>query len=284
MREQVIQVDGGSVAVRVHGSGQPVIFLHGVLTNGTIWDEVVRAASAPMTAVLPDLPLGSHRQPIDPAAELTFPAVAEMVVQIADELGLERPVLVANDSGGVLTQYLLVHHGDRFGGALFTSSDAFDNFPPKFFWWFAPLLRVPGAVWLASRLFHVGPLRRSPLMLGRLVRRRLRDDEVQALLGPLRDDPRTRSDLRRLARTMHRSVTEELAAGLRDFGGPVDVAWSADDPIFPEAHAARLAGSFPRGREVAAIAGARCFSPLDQPVAVAERLDALLARVRPMVS
>ncbi len=279
MDERLIPVDGGNVAVRIAGSGPPVLFLHGVLTNGTIWDDVVRAASTPMTAVLPDLPLGSHRHPIDPAADLSFPAVVRMVLRIVEELGLERPVLVANDSGGVVAQHLLVHHGDRFTGALFTSSDAFDNFPPKFFWWFGPLLRVPGAVWLAAQLFQVGPLRRSPLLLGRLVRRPLRDDEVDALLDPLRDHPGTRADLRRLARTMHRSVTEALADGLHRFPGPVDVAWSADDPIFPEAHAGRLAELFPDGREVAAIRGAHCFSPIDQPSAVADRLDALLARV-----
>lgn len=62
------------------------------------------------------------------------------------------------------------------------------------------------------------------------------------------------------------------------FPGPVDVAWSADDRVFPPAHANRLAKAFPQGRRVADITDSGSLSPLDQPAQVAARLTHLLLR------
>jgi pimeloyl-ACP methyl ester carboxylesterase len=76
-------------------------------------------------------------------------------------------------------------------------------------------------------------------------------------------------------------LTLDLARRLDGFDRPVVIAWSADDPIFPPAHAERLAALFPNGQVRPPIADSLGLSPLDQPEAVASALTELLTLVAP---
>src|SRR5256885_8108334 len=99
-----VAVGGGKVRSGERGGGPPVVFVHGVLVNGDLWRGVVpRVADAGFRCITPDLPLGSHERPMDRDADLTPPALARMIVELIDRLGLGRPVVVANDTGGALT-------------------------------------------------------------------------------------------------------------------------------------------------------------------------------------
>lgn len=278
----LVPVDGGAVAVRVQGSGRPVLFVHGALVNSHLWDGVVGAAPG-ITAILPDLPLGAHEHPLAADAPVAFPDLARMVLAVLDHVrevhGHDRVTVVGNDTGGALVQHLLANHPDRFEAAFLTSCDAFDNFPPKAFWWFPIALRVPGSLWVTGRVVRTARGRRSRLTFGRLIRRPLPAAEAERLLGPLWRSPGARRDLRRAAKQLDRSLTLGAVPGLARFPRPVDVAWSEDDPIFPPEHADRLAATFPAGRVVEPIHDALGLSPLDQPEQVAARLRDLLARL-----
>src|SRR5947207_1461710 len=100
-----VAVSGGTVRYRERGAGPAVLFLHGLLVNGDLWRGVSpRVAEAGFRCVVPDLPLGSHEVPMEKDADLSPPALARMIVELIDRLGLEKPVVVANDTGGALTQ------------------------------------------------------------------------------------------------------------------------------------------------------------------------------------
>jgi pimeloyl-ACP methyl ester carboxylesterase len=85
--------------VRVGGEGVPVLFVHPALMNGHVWDDVV-ARTAGIRPVLPDLPLGAHGPAMERDADLSLPAMARMLVAALDHLGIERAVVVGNDTGG----------------------------------------------------------------------------------------------------------------------------------------------------------------------------------------
>jgi pimeloyl-ACP methyl ester carboxylesterase len=65
-----------------------------------------------------------------------------------------------------------------------------------------------------------------------------------------------------------------VSARLGEFTRPVLVAWSADDAFFPRGDAHRLVDAMPQA-ELRVIEGARTFSMLDQPDALAEAITGI---------
>jgi pimeloyl-ACP methyl ester carboxylesterase len=286
MAEQWIPVRGGEIRVRYRGPSDgavPVLFVHGAFTNGHLWDgviaELVRSGRVP-DLVAPDLPLGAHHRPLEPDTALTLPAVAEMLVAVLDALGLDRVVVAANDSGGAVAQHLVAAHPSRVLGFLVTPTETAENLPPRYFRFLFPPLRLRLLMWTTCQLLRTHPGRRLPITFGPLVRRRLPADEATRLMGPLWSSAGARRDLRRfLADATDRAVLEAAARRSSGFTGPVDVAWCADDRVFPDHDADRIAAQYPDGRRVADIIDSGSLSPLDRPDEVAARLGDLLARV-----
>jgi pimeloyl-ACP methyl ester carboxylesterase len=65
--------------------------------------------------------------------------------------------------------------------------------------------------------------------------------------------------------------THAAAEQLRSFARPVQLSWSRNDPIFPEADARRLAETIPHCT-LRWIDDSRAFSMIDQPEVVVQHL------------
>ena len=52
------------------GDGPPVLFLHGALVDGSLWDDVVELLPD-HRCLVPTLPLGSHTSPVADRVALT---------------------------------------------------------------------------------------------------------------------------------------------------------------------------------------------------------------------
>lgn len=290
LRETWVEVRGGPLRVRRRGHGRPVLLLHGAFVNGHLWDGIIEAipTDTEVEVIVPDLPLGGHRRSMDPAADLSIPALAAMVLAVVDAAMVDTAVvdgatmepitIVANDTGGALAQHLLATRPDRFGAALLTSTDAFDNFPPSYFRPLLALMRWSLPMWAVGKLLRWHAVRRLPIALGHLIHLRLPTAQAEELMGSLWRSRGARHDLRRFMIAIDPHITVAAARRFHLFPGPVDIAWSADDHVFPPEHANRLAEAFPQGRRVADILDSGSLSPLDQPAQVAARLADLLAR------
>ena len=57
--------------------------------------------------------------------------MARIVSELLDALELSDVTIVANDTGGAVSQALVGRHPERMGRLVVTSCDAFENFPPK---------------------------------------------------------------------------------------------------------------------------------------------------------
>jgi pimeloyl-ACP methyl ester carboxylesterase len=80
-----------------------------------------------------------------------------------------------------------------------------------------------------------------------------------------------RRDVGKVLRGIDPRLTLDAASRLERYRQPVLLAWAPEDPLFPIAHAERLAKIFPNAR-VEPIAGSRTLVPLDQPEALAASL------------
>jgi pimeloyl-ACP methyl ester carboxylesterase len=262
----------GPVACFQVGSGRPVVLVHGLMVNANLWRRVVPRLATDFRCVTLDLPLGSHQLPFPPDAELTPPAVADLVTGAIEALGLEDVTLVGNDTGGLLCQLAVTRNPQRIGRLVLTSCDYRDNFPPK---GFEPLLEAPkhrGGLLALLTPLRVRAARRLPQAYGMLSKRPLDDQVSDSFVLPALQERAVRGDLGRALLGLETRYAVEAADRLRDFHRPALIAWSRDDEVFPPADAEALARDLPQAR-LEWIDDARTFSPEDQP----ERLAALIA-------
>ena len=271
----------GPVEYRDFGSdapSQPVaVFVHGFLVNGTVWDPVIeRLAADGVRCIVPDWPLGAHRQPADPDAELSPISVAAAVLGLLDGLDLQDVILVGNDTGGALCQLALRGDAHRVGGLVLTNCDAFEQFPPRFFVPLFLLARSPAAVWVIAQQTRLRAVRHSPLGFGPLLNRPRSASLTRSWIQPLLDSRAVRHDVARFARAMSRTELIDSATWLGRFPGPVRLIWGARDKHFKVELGRRLAAVFPRAR-LEEVSDATTFVSIDRPDAVANAVGEVVA-------
>ena len=128
-----VSLPQGTIAYRERGSGEPIVFIHGLLVNGDLWRKVVPELSKDYRCIVPDLPLGSHDRPMNEDADLSPYGVAKLIDDFLAALDLRDVTLVGNDTGGAFCQIVVTRHPDRIGRLVLTPCDAYENFPPRFF-------------------------------------------------------------------------------------------------------------------------------------------------------
>lgn len=101
-------VDGFRLAYERHGSGPPVVLLHGWPGDRTDHRAVVPLLASSYDVVVPDLRgFGeSDKHPADPTAAYDAAAQARSVAGLIDELGLADPVVGGYDVGSRVAQAL----------------------------------------------------------------------------------------------------------------------------------------------------------------------------------
>src|SRR3954451_4390099 len=157
----------GEIEYRSSGEGRPVVFAHGVGVNGDLWRNVAPpVAAAGYHCVVPDLPLGAHSMPLEGAPDMSLPGLADILYGFIEALGLHDVVLVANDTGGAITQALSGRRPERITGLVLTSCDAFDRYPPPAVAYLKPTARIPGGLWALGQAVRFRPVQRLPIAYG----------------------------------------------------------------------------------------------------------------------
>lgn len=264
-----IDLSAGSLHYRERGTGRPLVFVHGLLVDGALWDPVVDRLADRFRCITPDWPLGSHPTPMNENADLSPRGVARLVSELLEKLDLKDAVLVANDSGGAITQLVLTGDRRRVGGAVLTTCDAFEVFPPPLFAYLKWLANAPALLRASGALLRaIPPLQRLPTAFGRLTKRPIARALVERWLAPSRD-PAIGRDVGKFLRGMSAEVTMAAAAKLPEVDVPVLVAWANEDPSFPLSLGERLSTTIPNAR-LELIEDAWVFASLDRPDRVAE--------------
>jgi pimeloyl-ACP methyl ester carboxylesterase len=265
---------GGGRRVRAHatGDGPPIVFVHGALVNANLWRKVIPRLHG-FTRVALDLPLGSHIVPMAKDADFRSAALADLIGDALEKLELSGATVVANDTGGGLTQILAARRPDSVGAFVLTSCDAFDNFPPRFFRVVLAPARIPGGVSTAFRGLWLRPLRRLPIAYGWLTNEPIERQAEDSYVLPILTSREIRRDTRRFLNGFDRAELLDAAAKLASWDKPALIAWSRNDRFFPAAHAERLAKIIP-GARLEWVENARTFSPEDRPERLAELIGA----------
>jgi pimeloyl-ACP methyl ester carboxylesterase len=269
---RTLELSQGRLRCFEAGDGPPLVFVHGLLVNANLWRKVVAELSASHRCITLDMPLGAHLDPV-PHADLTPPGLAGTIAEAIEALELGGVTLVGNDTGGALCQLVAASRPDVLDALALTSSDAFEDFPPKLFRFLAPVARAPWTIPLLFAPLRLRAPRRLPIAFGWVTKEPIEPRAAEdSYVLPVLTNAAIRNDTGRVLRAIHPRYTLEAAEKLRSFDRPTLIAWSSEDKLFPREHPERLASMLPDAR-LEWVEGARTFSPEDRP----ERVASLLA-------
>jgi pimeloyl-ACP methyl ester carboxylesterase len=267
-----VELDAGPIGYRDSGSGPVIVFAHGLLVDGTLWRKVTPLLDSDFRCVAPDLPLGSHREPMRAGADLTPPGVARIVADFIEKLGLEDVTLVGNDTGGAISQLVATNHPERLGRLVLTPCDAYENFLPPMFRPLQYAAKVPGVLTAVMQSTRIRAVQRSPLGFGMLISPdQIDPDVLDAWVRPYLGNAGIRRDTIKFLKSISNRYTLEAAERLRDFDRPTLIAWAPEDRFFKFKYAERLAAAIPDSRLVR-IEDSRTFVSEDQPERLAEEI------------
>jgi len=266
-----IELSAGTIEYSDTGGDGPVlVLLHGLMMDSSLWDGAIAGLSG-HRCLAPTLPLGAHRHPMHPTADLSLPAIARLVTEFLDRLDLHDVTLVGNDTGGALVQLLMGDGAARVGRVVLASCDAFDNFPPGLTGKALVLAgQLPPPLFgLFMQQMRLRLVRRLPIAFGWLTRRG--DAATARWMKPVLTQPEIRRDTVRTLRAIaaDKGLLVKAAERLPGFTRPALVIWASGDRVMPPEHGRRLAGLLPHAR-LAEVPDSDTLIPLDQPARFAQ--------------
>jgi pimeloyl-ACP methyl ester carboxylesterase len=264
-----IQLPAGTIRYREAGEGKPVVFVHGYLVDGRLWDGVVDQLSARCRCIAPDWPIGAQQIAMNPDADLSPPGIAAIIDSFLAALDLNDVTIVGNDSGGAMSQVLVTRHPQRIGRLVLTNCDTHENFPPGIFKALPPVAKLPGGMDLIAAPFRIGAFARAAFRP--FARTKIPEDLVASWMAPGLHDPGVKRDAKKVTVGMNKRFTLEAAEKLSESDLPILLTWAPGDRFFPMKYAQRLASETPNAR-IVEIPDAKTFVPLDQPERLADEI------------
>jgi len=229
-QQGVLAHDGARLWYASHGSGPPVVLLHGGLGHSGNWGYQVPALlHAGYRVVLLDS-RGQGRSTRDPRP-YSYELLASDVLAVMDTLHLERAVLVGWSDGACTALVLARQAPERVTGVFFFAC----NMDPS-----------------GAKEFQPTPI------VDRCFRRHTQDYQR---LSPTPDQFTTLlEDLGRMQRTQPEYSVQDLA----EIQAPVVIVHGEHDEFIKRAHAEYLARSIP-GARLVMLPGVSHFAPLQRP-------------------
>jgi pimeloyl-ACP methyl ester carboxylesterase len=264
-----IELPAGRVRYREAGEGKPVVFVHGFLVDGRLWDGVVDRLSDRCRCIAPDWPIGAQQIAMKPDADLSPPGIAAIIDSFLAALDLDDVTIVGNDSGGAMSQVLVTRHPERIGRLVLTNCDTHENFPPGIFKAMVPLAKLPGGMTVLAAPFRIGALARGAFKP--FAKTKIPDDLIASWMSPVMHDAGVKRDAKKVTAGMHKRYTLEAAEKLSSSDLPVLLTWAPGDKLFPIKYAERLARETPNAR-IVQIPDASTFVALDQPQRLADEI------------
>jgi pimeloyl-ACP methyl ester carboxylesterase len=253
----------GEIAYTPFGDGPVALFVHGLGTNGVLWRHVIEQLSGTTRCVAIDLPAhgGTPARP-----DLSAGAMADVVEDLCDGLGLDQVDLVGNDTGGAIAQIFAARHPGRLRTFTLTNCDTEGNFPPEEFGPILELARQGQVAPLLVELFKdPSTWRTSPLAGGYEDPTWIPEEALRAYFAPLGETIDHARDFERALAALDPADLSAAIPGLRALQAPTLLVWGTGDATFGIKWAYQLRDMIPGARDVIEVEGAKIFFPEERP-------------------
>jgi pimeloyl-ACP methyl ester carboxylesterase len=121
-------IEGINIAYVREGSGETVLFVHGITTYSFIWRKIISLVSNKYDAIAIDLiGCGNSDKPLD--IDYSLKNQAEIMAKFIKKLKLEKLHIVGHDIGGGIAQILAANYPELIKDITLINSVAYDFWP-----------------------------------------------------------------------------------------------------------------------------------------------------------
>jgi len=124
-----LQLDDMSLTYQTHGEGKPVMLLHGLALDSSIWLDIAKLYGDQAQFIMPDL--RGHGKTEIGQANGSLEQFATDILRLADHLQLDRFTLGGHSMGGYIALAIAEKYPDRLDGLIMITSNARADAPEK---------------------------------------------------------------------------------------------------------------------------------------------------------
>jgi pimeloyl-ACP methyl ester carboxylesterase len=124
------EVNGINLYYETHGSGRPMVLLHGGLGSGEMFGQTLPELAKNRQVILPDLQ--GHGRTADIDRPIDVRLMADDIAALIDHLGLDRPDVVGYSMGGGVAFFTASKYPEKVGRLVMASANIRrDAIPPE---------------------------------------------------------------------------------------------------------------------------------------------------------
>jgi pimeloyl-ACP methyl ester carboxylesterase len=237
------------------------LFVHGIGTNAYLWRNVLGPLAEVRRCIALDLPLHG-RTPVAAGQDLSIGAMATVLGDFCDALGLTSIDLVANDTGGAVSQVFAARTPGLLATLTLTNCDTADNFPPEAF---KPTVELAAAGVLApaavALMDDLDAARDAAFGQAYEHLDQVDPDVVRAYLEPCFGTLERARAFERLVTSIDPRDLKAVEPQLRELRVPTLLVWGTEDPFFGISWAYWLRDTIPGVTQLVTIEGGKLFFP-----------------------
>ena len=252
------------LSARREGNGPPIVLLHGVGGNHTVWNQVVPLLTTQFSVIAPDL-RGHGRSPAPEGSEFSYSELEADVLRMLDLDRLGAVHLVGLSGGALLALRLTLDHPDRVRSLIMVGGAAYTD----------PHTRAVAERW-AETLEKDG---RDAFAL-----RMLKDlyypdwiEEHLDLADELREQVKTQ-DLGPALKWSHAMQAFDERSRVASIRAPALIIQAMDDAVVDASHGRILRQSIP-GAQIRILAETGHMVPVERPRETAEAIATFVRSV-----
>jgi len=273
-----IELPVSRVAYVERGRGPAALFVHGYPLNGFQWRGALERLHKHRRCIAPDvMGMGFTQTPETQAISPTTHAT--MLAMFLDALHIDSVDLVANDSGGLVSQLFVAKYPQRVRTLLLTNCDVDENSPPP---QFLPFIAEAKKGTFVDRFLipqlNDKQLARSAKGIGGLAYtnpEKLEDETIETYFRPLTETPLKKAQVSQYAVSMETNLLVPIRDELHRWKGPARMVWGLKDTLFGVEWAEWLDRKLPGSRGVRRLEEANLFFPEEMPDLIAEEAEML---------
>ncbi len=132
-KTQTITVKGHKIVYQEMGEGTPMLLLHGIATNKSLWRNVMPSLREQHRIIAPDL-LNYGESAMPKNTDLSINAPCKIISEFMDELGITKADIASHDIGDEIEQLMaIVNYPEKVNSLKLIDSVCFDSWSiPEF--------------------------------------------------------------------------------------------------------------------------------------------------------
>ncbi|TMP06139.1 alpha/beta hydrolase [Pseudoalteromonas sp. S3178] len=237
-KTQYVSIEGHQIAYQEMGEGTPLLLIHGIPTNKSLWRNVMPELAKSHNVIAPDLlNYGESNMPKD--IDVSINAQCRILIKFMDAVGIPKANIAAHDIGGGIAQLMAVNYPEKVNGLILIDSVCFDSWPiPEF----EPLLE-PGVEEKTTVDEFVDTL--QDFMPKGVYDKSIMTDELKKVYLAQWSNEQGKAALFANMRRLNKEYTQAIAGELKSLPHETLILWGEEDNFQKPKYAPMLEQTIP---------------------------------------